>query len=157
MSADNGFSTDCVRLLRPAGVRWGILEHSVTYCDLAGRLHTAPRGMLYDGSSKPRPLWPLIGDPWGTPYLLAATVHDHGCYVAACFVPGEARNACRALYDALFREMLLRLGASRVVAWGAYVGVRMGALSTRWKTRLTSYPLATGEQWRQATGFWQHG
>lgn len=114
------FITGCV------GAR---LMEDYSYVDKHGRKHTAPRGMYTDGISSP--VKHLLDSGFHSPYLGAAIIHDHQCYIAnELWHDGEHEKskALRKNADKLFHEMLLELGCPKKKARVMYWGVRIGAM-----------------------------
>lgn len=73
-----------------------------------------PQWMVTDFASIPRPLWSLVGGPWGR-HGNAAVIHDCG-YWQQCLP--------RKVYDALFLEGMRVLGVSRFRSRLMYAAVR---------------------------------
>ena len=55
------------------------LRRSLLYVDDHGQGTLVPEGLLYDGGSKPRATWPIVGHPLNPQTLPAYTVHDYDC------------------------------------------------------------------------------
>lgn len=79
-------------------------------------------GFKTDGASIPRWLWPLCGHPLETPRLYAAIVHD---YIYSGRLKAKGLTIKRSQADALYREMLIALGISRIVAYTEWLAVRL--------------------------------
>ena len=132
-----GFEPAYVNLKHLPKSKFAILQNDLTYTSRRGRKHTAHRGMMTDGGTKPRFLWRLMGQPFDD-LLLAYVIHDKYCKMAWDVArSGNYWLACniRDDADALFREMVEHLGAGRVEAASYYRGVRTGALTARLRWR----------------------
>jgi hypothetical protein len=57
------------------GTRVRLLKDLV-YMDPTPRIWRAPKGLVSDGASIPRLLWPVVGSPLSGPYVGAALLHD---------------------------------------------------------------------------------
>lgn len=90
-----------------------------------GETYRLPAGFETDGASIPRFLWRVCGTPLQTPRLYAALVHDY-------LYGGGDKYATRADADALFRDIQIALGVSRVKAYIEYYALRLCGAS-HWK------------------------
>lgn len=77
---------------------------------------TVKAGFKTDGASIPRWLWRLCGHPLEVPRLYAAMVHD---YIYSGYVDMKRKEA-----DALYREMLIALGAPKWKAYAEWTALR---------------------------------
>lgn len=55
------------------------LRESFTFVDSRGHTWTAPKGFIFDGTTIPRALWTVFGDPFIGDYRRAAVIHDMHC------------------------------------------------------------------------------
>lgn len=101
---------------RSAGGAWRLATDWRVLC--GGVSIVVPRGFETDGASIPRALWRICGTPLDVPRLYAAIVHD---YLYSGGVPGVTR----AQADALYRDLLIALGVSRVKAWTEWAALRV--------------------------------
>ena len=77
-----------------------------------------PKGFGTDGASIPRALWRVCGTPLDVPRLYAALVHDW-------LYSGDGPRGTRAEADAVYRDMQIALGVSRVKAWTEWAALRL--------------------------------
>lgn len=92
------------------------LDKTIHFYDSKSRKWTAPEGLIFDGASIPRPLWPVVGSPFTGPYRRAAVFHD-AAYQARV---STRREADWMLYEAMRCDQTpLRL------AWTIWAGVRL--------------------------------
>jgi Protein of unknown function (DUF1353) len=68
-----------IELLGGPGGRNGKLLAPYVFVDPDQKLWTAPKGLVTDGASIPRPLWSIVGSPWTGLYRNAAVIHDAYC------------------------------------------------------------------------------
>ena len=73
----SNFKTPLVVSPLPDGKHWKLHTKFAYDCDRegSGMSIIMPAGFVTDGASIPRPLWSLIGSPWGR-YGKAAVLHD---------------------------------------------------------------------------------
>ena len=124
-----GFSDD-VKLAFPEKETPYLLE-DFWYIDHEGDKHIAYAGMLTDGTSIPRALWTIFGNPFSTDHLPAAVIHDCICYDCEDLIRAGLKKEARQLRlsaDRLFLEMLLYLKIRKSKARLMYRGVRIGAM-----------------------------
>jgi hypothetical protein len=112
------------------GSKWRILTSDFGYKSKSERWYWALRGMPYDGETS------CFRD---SNRIAPATIHDHGCYESDALPVGEARNALRAEYDALYREMLEFIECRRFTVAVFPAAVRGGSLLSRWAKPEPSY------------------
>lgn len=101
---------------RDAGGAWKLATDWRVLYD--GFSFAIPCGFETDGASIPRALWRVCGTPLDVPRLYAAIVHDY-------LYSGGVANATRAQADALYRDMLVALGVSRLTAWTEWAALRV--------------------------------
>lgn len=112
------------------GGMWELAE-DWTLC-YKGEVYTVPAGFKTDGASIPRFLWRVCGTPLDVPRVYAALVHD---WLYSGGVPNAARLhdaaysgtpvVTRAEADALYRDLLIALGVSRVKAYTEWAALRL--------------------------------
>ena len=67
------------------------------YMDRGGRKWEAPKGIIVNGASIPKPFWSVIGGPWSGAYKRASVIHDHFCETKS----RHWKSVHRAFYDAM--------------------------------------------------------
>lgn len=99
------------------------LAEPLTY-DGGGIRVDVPRGYHTDFASVPRGLWNLF--PPAGPYAAAAVIHDYLC---------DNEVLCsRFLADAIFREIMYRLGVPWYTRLAVYYAVRMYGCIFHWRS-----------------------
>lgn len=88
---------------------------SVTFL---GESYDLPRDFVTDGASIPKALRFICGSPYQEPRLYAALVHDW-------LYSGGDPEATRAEADALFRDMQIALGISKIKARIEWAALRL--------------------------------
>lgn len=106
-----------------------VLLEPWTVCVRTWRL-VVPAGAATDGASIPRALWRVCGHPLEAPRVYAALVHD-GLYGYEAWCPGEMT---RQEADAVYRDLQILLGISRMRAWTEYAALRLFGAS-HWTKR----------------------
>jgi hypothetical protein len=101
------------------------LLKSFTFFNSQGRDWTAPQATVIDGASIPRALWALVGSPYCGYYRRASIVHDWACDQAV----GDP--AARKRADRMFYEACRAGGCNPFQAMVLYLGVRIGAWTSR--------------------------
>lgn len=91
------------------------------YVDSAGKIWTAPAGLITDGASIPRLLWGVAGSPFDGPYRRAAVLHDAACGARI----DSPRDVNRMFYEAMLEE-----GVDADAALRFYTAVRV--FGPRW-------------------------
>ena len=91
-----------------------------------GRVYSVREGYEYDGASVPAVAWLTVGAPHEWPYVYAGAVHD-ACYTGDLHL--GAGQYARPTWKpapwahAVFREILLACGVSRLRAWRCWLAV----------------------------------
>jgi hypothetical protein len=98
------------------------------------RVYTVVDGFRTDGASIPYWLRPLCGSPCKAPRLYAALLHDW-------FYAGGDSHVTRGQADAIYRDMQIALGVSRVNAWVEWSALRIAGAS-HWRTAAAALALA---------------
>lgn len=101
---------------RDAGGAWELASDWRVICGT--RSLVIPRGFATDGASIPRALWRVCGTPLDVPRLYAAIVHDY-------LYSGGVAGVTRAEADAVYRDMQIALGVSRLKAWTEWAALRV--------------------------------
>lgn len=83
-----------------------------------GYVFKLPIGFKTDGASIPRILWRVCGTPLEAPRVYAALVHDW-------LYSGGDPDATRGEADAIYRDIQIALGVSRVKAWVEWAALRL--------------------------------
>jgi hypothetical protein len=111
------FDADCSRAYNLADIKF----------EWASVIWTAPAGLVTDGASVPRVLWPTVGHPFDHDVVRGALIHDHyyARYAGTGFDAANEKRL-RELVDKMFFAALLADGVSRWRAWAIYRGVRLG-------------------------------
>ena len=117
-----------------------------------GEVYTVPAGFKTDGASIPRFLWRVCGTPLDVPRVYAALVHD---WLYSGGVPNAARLhdaaysgtpvVTRAEADALYRDLLIALGVSRVKVYTEWGALRLCGGSHWYKNKNTNKKEGTNE------------
>lgn len=116
MSFKTGLKIDWVE-----GTNNLILRESLRYYDKRSKqLFIIACGLVSDGASIPRFLWPILGHPFQHPMREAAILHDFLYYYNV--VP-------RKIADQIFYDALVESGMNRYKAQIYYFGVRVGGRS----------------------------
>lgn len=55
------------------------VERDITFIDRLDRKWEVPTGFVTDGASIPRLLWPIVGNPFDSDYVVPAVIHDRYC------------------------------------------------------------------------------
>lgn len=92
------------------------------YEDPDGRKWTAPKGKVVNGASIPSFLWTSVGSPYTDNYRRASIVHDVAC---------DDKTVDRKEADVMFYYACLAGGCGGFQAWKLYLGVRVGAWSSK--------------------------
>lgn len=92
------------------------------YRDPAGKRWDAPKGSVVNGASIPEALWSSVGSPYTGAYRRASVVHDVAC---------NNTTIKREDADDMFYWACLSGGCSKLQAKMLYLGVRLGAWSSR--------------------------
>ena len=79
---------------------------------------TVPEGSKTDGASIPRALWSVCGHPLTSPRVYAAIVHDY------IYGGGGPLAMTRADADAVYRDLLVRLGWPKYKAYIEWAAIR---------------------------------
>lgn len=101
---------------RDAGGAWELATDWRVIC--GARSLVIPRGFATDGASIPRALWRVCGTPLDVPRLYAAIVHDY-------LYSGGVAGVTRAQADAIYRDMQIALGVSRLKAFVEWAALRV--------------------------------
>ena len=101
---------------RDAGGAWELATDWRVICGT--RSLVIPRGFATDGASIPRALWRVCGTPLDVPRLYAAIVHDY-------LYSGGVAGVTRAEADAVYRDMQIALGVSRLKAFVEWAALRV--------------------------------
>ena len=101
------------------------LLKSFTFFNSQGQDWTAPQAYVIDGASIPRALWSMVGSPYCGYYRRASIVHDWACDQAV------GNPAARKRADRMFYEACRAGGCSPFEAMVMYLGVRIGAWTSR--------------------------
>ncbi len=99
------------------------------YIDPEGNKWLAPAGSIVNGASIPRPLWTTVGSPYTDDYRNASVVHDIAC--ANIDWNNNDADKKRRLADKMFYYACLAGGCSKDQAEIFYIGVRIGAWSSK--------------------------
>ena len=91
----------------------------------SGRFILVTKGFNTDGTSIPRPLWPIL--PVWANYSSAGVIHDYLCYRIANNNP-HPEAPTRADADRIFFETMTVLNVGRVQKYALYWGARLGTL-----------------------------
>lgn len=108
------------------GGRFRLLQ-DLHYYDPSGVVYSARRGLVSDGASIPRlpVIALLLGHPWQRTHALAAIVHDQMAQDARR-IGGHTGYRLREFADALYPQMILACGGSRLRAAVEGAGVALG-------------------------------
>lgn len=94
------------------------------YSTNAGSAIIVPKGYITNGADIPRLFWRLY-PPFSPEYMPAVIIHDYLCDVADAMIDKADRKRAFLFADDVFREILLKLGVSRVRATIFYKAVRL--------------------------------
>jgi len=78
MSQRPEFTGDVIVRWLSDGRRMKLLE-DFSFTDARGATWLAPAGVVVDGASIPRMLWPVLGSPFAGKYRRASVLHDVAC------------------------------------------------------------------------------
>lgn len=109
---------------KPEGKYKFVLLNDFGFKDSKGYIWTTKKGYSTDGASIPRPLWSIIGDPYGGGYIKSAVIHDQAC-----------DNRKRSWQDThrVFYEAMAAEGVNPTMAYIMYAAVyRFGP---RWELK----------------------
>ena len=94
------------------------------YSTNAGSAIIVPKGYITNGADIPRFFWRLY-PPFSPEYLPAVIIHDYLCDEADAMIDKADRKRAFLFADDVFREILLKLGVSRIRATIFYKAVRL--------------------------------
>lgn len=97
------------------------------YIVFNGYVFNLPIGFKTDGASIPRYLWRVCGTPLEAPRVYAALVHDW-------LYSGGDPDATRGEADAIYRDIQIALGVSKVKAFAEWAALRLCGW-THWRGR----------------------
>lgn len=120
-----GFEGACEIELLPDGRKVRVVE-SFAYMRPNGMRVTVAAGLVCDGASIPRILWPFAGGPFEGRHRLAAITHDYLYSLGRAGTP----LVDRATADRIFYEAMRCCGVSAFSARTKYFAVR--AFGPRW-------------------------
>lgn len=106
--------------------RWRLAEPLIyeVGCSGSGRIIRVSKDFVTDGTSIPRPLWPIL--PVWANWSRAGVIHDYLCYRIARNNP-HPEAPTRDDADRIFFEAMTALDVSPVQKYVLYLGVRVGA------------------------------
>lgn len=103
--------------------RYRLLKAYVYTTDKGGVI-AVPKGYLTNGADIPRLFWRLY-PPFSPEYLPAVIVHDYLCDEADAMIDKACRKRAFLFADDVFREILFKLGVSRLKTTIFYKAVRL--------------------------------
>jgi len=112
----SSFSNPLVVVPLDDGKSWVVVCGDFEYAPADGsEAIRVPQWMITDFASTPRPLWSLMGGPWGK-HGNAAVIHDCGYW---------QQDRSRAACDRLFLDGMRELGVARARARLMYLAVKL--------------------------------
>ena len=102
-----------------------LLMQDFSFIDSSGMTWLAPKGIVVDGASIPRPFWSIIGGPFEGQYRNATVIHDHYCET------WKTHGRSWQSVHRVFYYAMLAAGVPESKAIAMYIAVRQ--FGPRWR------------------------